>query len=76
MVYLIFSKLWVYQLKKQPTEAILVILYSQSGIEHVHVQCKTYKKGRFKVLKSPQIINNFVYRLFRIYIIIVLRSPQ
>ena len=48
---------------------INIILYSQSGIEHVHVQYKTYKEK--KNLKSSQIIDNFPYRLFRICIIIV-----
>ena len=47
-----------------------IILYSQSGIEHVHVQYKTYKEKE-KKLKSTQIIDNFPYRLFRICIIIV-----
>ena len=48
-----------------------IILYSQSGIEHGHVQYKTYKEKKEKKLKSTQIIDNFPYRLFRISIIIV-----
>ena len=47
------------------------VLYSQSGIEHVHVQYKTYTKRHVKVLKSTKIINNFGDRLFRIHIIVV-----
>ena len=49
----------------------LDLVYSQSGIEHVHVQYKMYKKGkkdRTETFKSTQTLDNFPYRLLRIYI--------